>query len=292
MQHQQSLHATPPRPLPTLSWAAGEPGVLDRTLGPRIERLFGRDRVAPIYKAWATQVLPTEANAFMHYLDMAGRGMTLASGTLANLAAHRGPILAVFNHPYGLWDGCIAAAIMERFARPFAFVGHEGYAVGMPEVSHLVIPVSWDKTKAAGQMNLRARDTARRRILAGDAIGIFPGGHVAEAPRGMGRAIEMEWQPLVGRLVLDTEAAVLPVFIDGQMSRPAQVAKALHPTLGKLSQVLDYYNQFGRPCSVHIGDIVPFGDLAARDRNGLTAELRERTLDLGRAAGAYPPRPA
>ncbi|MEM8570882.1 MAG: 1-acyl-sn-glycerol-3-phosphate acyltransferase [Pseudomonadota bacterium] len=277
------------RPIPPLSWAADRPAASERVVGCFLENLFGRQKHAPLYSRWAEEVLPTAPDAFQQFLTMADKKLTVATGALPTPESIPGPVLVVYNHPFGLWDGFVSASVTEAMGRPFKFVAHEHYAVGMPHLSDFILPISWEGSKEASRRNLRTRKRATEELRMGHTVGIFPAGFVATAPRGFGHAVEQPWQPLAARLVLDTPCTVLPVFCEGQMGRVAQIARAIHPALGELNQLTDFYDKFGEDVRIHIGNPIPFEALEERSsRQRLTHELRERTLDLGRAAGAYP----
>ena len=78
-----------------------------------------------------------------------------------------------------------------------------------------------------------------------------------------GPADDADWHPFAGRLIIDHEAAVLPVRFDGKNSLLFQLASRLSPTL-RLSLLLqEAARRIGTTVDAHLGDVLPFDRTAA-----------------------------
>lgn len=63
----------------------------------------------------------------------------------------------------------------------------------------------------------------------GGAIGIFPGGTVSTGSRLFSQPVDPEWKSFTAKMILKSNALVVPIFFDGQTSKLFQFASWLHP---------------------------------------------------------------
>lgn len=252
-----------------LEWVTGRPR-LERRLREfeRREAMGGDHRGARLWGA---------------ALDCMGIAVRAPPAEVARIPA-RGPVGPVANHPHGLVDGMVVAALVARvrpdlrvLARALLSGIHEGAAASL-------IPVPFPHEAGADAAMLEMRRRARAHLARGGLVALFPAGRVASAPRGWGEAEEGEWSPFTANLIRGSGATVLPVRFGGANSRAYQVAARLSPLLRQGSLLREVAAALDHPQDPVVGEPIP--PEAWRERAGdpraFSAWLRERTLSLQR----------
>jgi putative hemolysin len=118
-------------------------------------------------------------------------------------------------------------------------------------------------------------------LKAGGCLIIFPGGAVSTSRRPFGRAVDHDWHPFTGRLIMATRAAVLPVHFAGQNSRLLQLASRLSNTLRISLLVHETLSRVGSDIKVRIGTVLPYKTLGPTgDTKRLVAHLRALTYAI------------
>jgi putative hemolysin len=111
---------------------------------------------------------------------------------------------------------------------------------------------------------------------------VFPAGGVSTTPSiWHKRATDAEWKNLTARLIVQSKASVVPVYFDGQNSWIFQLASHISLTLRLSLLFKEVRDRVGTTLRVRIGDVVPFGRLAALgDRAAIMQALRDMTYAL------------
>lgn len=278
-----------------LSYASESLPSWQRRLIRAIENASGRRRLLPLYERWRTEsagrhgMMAAMLGLIDTRLDIRGAWPAQVPGGA--------PLVMIANHPFGIGDGIALTVLAEALGRPYRILVNQDF-LKVPEVRDIVLPVDFAETEAALATNLATRARARQLLKDGTTIIIFPGGGVATADRWFAPAEELPWKLFTARLVQQAGASVLPVFVEGQNSHLFHLASRYSLTL-RLSLLVSEFRRFvGSKVVVHVGDVVPFSDLASRaDRRALTNELYARVLRLapGNSAKALvdlQPRPA
>lgn len=118
---------------------------------------------------------------------------------------------------------------------------------------------------------------------------MFPAGGVATAGHPAGEAEELPWKAFTARLIQQAQAAVLPVYFEGQNSLLFHLVSRYSRTIRLALMVSELQNFVGTTVKVHVGALVPFTDLAWKgDRQWLTLELYSRVHQLAPQA-RHPP---
>jgi putative hemolysin len=250
-----------------------------------IEDLSGRRRLLPIYRAWRTEVAGKTPRMMNELLGMIGTRLEINAG---NPDAGRWPVtvppetplVIVANHPFGIGDGIAISALAEQLGRPYRILLHSDF-LKVPEIRHLALPIDFSESREAVKTNLESRNAARRLLREGVTIVVFPAGGVATADDAAGKAEELPWKAFTARLIQQAQAAVLPVYFEGQNSLLFHLVSRYSVTMRLALLVSELRNFVGATVRVHVGDVVPFAELASRaDRQGLTAELYARVHQL------------
>jgi putative hemolysin len=199
------------------------------------------------------------------------------------------PLVIVANHPFGIGDGMALVALAEQLGRPYRILVNSDF-MKLPEIRPYALPIDFSPGRAAIETNLKSRTDARRLLREGVTIVVFPAGGVATAEQPSGRAEELPWKAFTARLIQQAQAAVLPVFFEGQNSALFHFISRYSLTLRLSLLVSEFRNFVGATVKVHVGAMVPFDALACRaDRGALTDELYALVHRLAPDAAARGP---
>jgi putative hemolysin len=173
--------------------------------------------------------------------------------------------------------------------RPYRILVNSDFT-RVSEVRPVALPIDFSGTPEATDTNVRTRREARRLLQDGVTIVVFPAGGVATAEQPFGKAEDLPWKSFTARLIQLAQAAVLPVYFEGQNSALFHFVSRYSLSLRLALLVSEFRYCVGTSIKTHVGDVVPFTALEARaDRNLLTEELYARVHRL--APGAAERRP-
>ncbi|HLK84783.1 MAG TPA: lysophospholipid acyltransferase family protein [Xanthobacteraceae bacterium] len=250
-----------------------------------VEDLSGRRRLLPIYRAWRTEVAGKSPLMMNELLGMIGTTLEINSGApdagrWPVAVPREMPLVIVANHPFGIGDGIAILALAEQLGRPCRILAHSDL-LKVPEIRHLALPIDFSGSRDAIKTNVESRNAARRLLREGVTIVVFPAGGVATADDPAGKAEELPWKTFTARLIQQAQAAVLPVYFEGQNSLLFHFVSRYSVTMRLALLVSELRNFVGATVRVHVGAMVPFAELASRaDRQALTAELYARVHQL------------
>jgi putative hemolysin len=258
-----------------------------------IEDLSGRRRLLPIYRAWRTEVAGKSPRMMSELIDMIGTRLEINGGNPD--AAPRPvtvppgmPLVIVANHPFGIGDGIAILALAEQLGRPCRILAHSDL-LKVPEIRHLALPIDFSESREAIKTNVESRNAARRLLREGVTMVVFPAGGVATAEHPTGKAEELPWKTFTARLIQQAQAAVLPVYFEGQNSPLFHLVSRYSVSVRLALMVSELRNFIGATIAVHVGAVVPFTELASRtDRQELTLELYARVHQLAPASRHLP----
>ncbi|MEZ2130861.1 MULTISPECIES: 1-acyl-sn-glycerol-3-phosphate acyltransferase [unclassified Sinorhizobium] len=210
-----------------LSYASDEDRFFKRMAIRGIESALGRRAVEEVYERWRVDIHGVSQHPFGRMLEMYGIDFRI-KGEWPVREIPDGPIVMVANHPFGVADGMALGAIAEHFGRPYRVIVNERM-MKVPEFRPYILPISFDETAEAMEVNLSTRNEAIKLLRDGVTVGIFPSGGVATAPRGFGPAEELPWKMFLAKLIQMGRANVLPIFIEGQNSVLFQMVSRISP---------------------------------------------------------------
>jgi len=258
-----------------LSYAAPEDSPMKQAVIRAVERLTGRERAERIYREVKRGLRP-ESNVWAE----AVRGLNVqVHYDPERLAAvpRVGPLVVVANHPFGVIDGLVACHLVSLVRGAFKVVAMSTLC-RVPEVRDYVLPINFAETHEAATTSARSRRDARSHLAAGGCLIIFPGGSVSTSAKPFGPALDADWHPFAGRLIMASKAAVLPVRFEGQNSRLFQLVSRFSYTLRLSMLVRETLMRMGTDISVRIGEVLPYEALGATaSPKQLAARLREVT---------------
>ena len=192
-----------------------------------------------------------------------------------------GPIILIANHPYGILDGLMMGHILSQTRGDFRILANSVFRKA-EDLNRIVLPISFEGTRAAVQTNIATRKTALDYLGQGGAIGVFPGGTVSTAGRPFGRPMDPAWRSFTARMIAKSNATVVPIYFDGHTSRLFQIASHLHSTLRRGLLIKEFKKRVDTPVRVVIGE--PIGrdvlDPLATQSKQMMDFLRKATYEL------------
>lgn len=201
----------------------------------------------------------------------------------------KGPVVVVANHPFGILEGAVLAAVLAQVRPDVRFLANDILSA-VPEIRDLLIPVD--------PIGTRSNFSGLRRSLefleGGGCLVVFPAGEVSSL-RWRDRAVtDPEWHTSVARMVealsrRNVAASVVPVFISGSNSILFQALGLIHPRLRTMLLARELLNKRDRRVELRIGSAIAGKKLleipTARER---TEYLRWRTYLLANRPGYKP----
>ncbi len=255
-----------------------------------MERLFFLTQINRFYEI-ASRRLPGE-----DFLDASMRAMEvtadLSPSDLTKIP-REGPLMVVANHPFGGIEGLILLHALRK-ARPDLKLLANRLLQRMPEMKEYSIFVNPFGGREASVQNIGAMKAAIRWMKEGHALLVFPSGEVSHLDLYRRAVVDPQWSPTIARLIRQSCAAVLPIFVEGRNSALFQMMGLLHPRLRTAMLPREMCNKRGARLRFRIGSVVPFARLAAfeGDREMMdylqlrTYILRGRPADSESPAGA------
>ena len=258
-----------------LTYAAPSDPRLKRWIIHTIEGLSGREKFLPLYRYWRDHIVPRSARPYGEVLDLVDVDMQVNTHGQAwpPAIAKETPLVMIANHPFGIGDGIAILAMAEQLGRPFKVLINN-QLLTIPEIRPYSLPIDFDETRAAQQVNLATRKEALRLLSQGTTIIVFPAGGVATAKSMFGRAVDLPWKLFTARMIQTSKASVLPVWFEGQNGPLFHLASRFSLTL-RLSLLVSEFRRFaGSTLRVNVGPVIPFAELKhGADRKLLTEEL-------------------
>lgn len=271
--------SNPPLTRARLSYSNPKDPLLKKVVIAAIELTTGRRKLERLYNEVRNLQLPPSEmwGTALQKLDI---GMDFDAAQLTKVPKE-GPVVFIANHPFGVVDGLILGHLVSRVRERFAILVNE-VICKEDQLEDFLLPIDFQETKEAMQTNLRSRQETMARLKRGEALAIFPAGGVATSPKVFDKAQDLEWKRFTVKVIQQTQATVVPIFVHGQNSRLFQMASHISLPL-RLSLLLnEIRNKMGKTVRINIGDPIPYETLSkATDRQGMLDYLRKITFDLG-----------
>ena len=262
-----------------ISYAGSAQSRSGRALIRVLENATGRVRLIRRAEGYEDEV--AGGRDFWHVIvERYGLSLDIAGGSLDDIP-RTGPLILIANHPYGILDGLMMGYILSALRGDFRIVANQVFRKA-EDLNRVVLPISFDDTKAGLAQNLETRKAALDYLGQGGAVGIFPGGTVSTAPKPFGHPMDPKWRSFTAKMVSKSGAAVVPVYFDGTNSRLFQLASHLHSNLRLALLIKEFRSRVDEPVRVVIGRPIPRARLAehAHDTKSMMDFLRQQTYAL------------
>ena len=192
-----------------------------------------------------------------------------------------GPLVVVSNHPHGLLDGILLAALIGRVRTDYKVLTRS-LLTGVEPIEEFMIPVAFPHEENSQRLNIEMRKKCMAHLKEDGVIVLFPAGAVAHSETFFGPAVETEWNPFTAKMILKSGATVLPIRFPGQNSRAYQIANKISATIRQGLLLHEVAIAVNTPQAPIIGEPIPADEIAkwADNPRGLMAHLRETTINL------------
>ncbi len=188
-----------------------------------------------------------------------------------------GPVLVVSNHPFGILDGTVLGAVMQR-VRPDVKILTNVLLKGIEGLDEHCIFVDPFGTRDAISTNGTALLQSVRWLRQGGLLVMFPAGEVSHLRLPYPEVTDPAWSPAVARLVRMTEASTLPVYFRGRNSATFQALSLVHPSFRTALLLNEFLAQKGRSVQLQVGRVIPASAVTFMESDAeATQYLRWRT---------------
>ncbi len=260
-----------------LSYATEDDPVLKKLVIKFIEVLSGRPKIQKLYNEM--QAMDFEGHEAW---SIALRQLQITNNAdLSKLKKlpETGPVILIANHPFGVVDGLLMADLASKVRRKFSILVNHVLCNHEARINEFLLPINFEETKEAVQTNIETKRISEKRLSEGEAIVVFPSGGVATSTSAFGKAIDLEWKRFVAKLIIKTQATVLPVFVHGKNSRLFQIASQIDLSLRYGLLLNEVRNKMGKEIQLTIGDPLSPAQLSQfKSKQKLLDFLRETTM--------------
>ena len=223
--------------------------------------------------------------SLLYNLDIS---FAVAEGDIARIPAS-GPAIVVANHPYGIVEGLILAALLDR-VRPDSKILANSMLGAITEMRDRMILVNPFETPDAHAGNLAPVREVFKWLSRGGLLAVFPAGEVAHLHWKQHSVTDPPWKTAAARFALRARCPVIPMFFEGANSVPFQLMGTIHPGLRTASLPREFHKMRGKTVRLRIGNAIPYSVLAGyQDAEMATAYLRSRTFFLSNRTALAPP---
>jgi len=244
-----------------------------------MENTTGRIRLIKRAKGYEREVAAGR-DFWQVMVERYGLSLDVVDGALNNIPKD-GPLILIANHPYGILDGLIMGHILSTVRGDFRILANSVFGM-VEDLNRIVLPISFDDTRNAMQLNIETRKTAFKYLENGGAVGVFPGGTVSTAVKPFSRPMDPGWRNFTARMVAKSNATVVPLYFEGHTSRLFQIASHMHMTLRMGLLIREFRERVDTPVKVVVGKPIERAqmDPIARDSKAMMEFLRKSTYEL------------
>ncbi|MCS6789500.1 MAG: lysophospholipid acyltransferase family protein [Bacteroidia bacterium] len=271
------------RPLVELSELLQTPWqrVIYKLAGPWVEKVVGIEKLNHFYELCEEEGMQPGDFA-RRVLEVIGVQYVLPPPqTLDSLRKHTGPFVVVCNHPFGGIEAIFLVLFLSEIRADFRIIANL-FLERVAEVRDALLLVDPFGREGSRQFNLQPIRQALQYLKDGGLLGIFPSGEVASLNLRTGKVREPDWNPLVGRLILQSGASALPLYFHGTNSLLFHLAGLINPRLRTGLLIREFVEPAARKVHYRIGKVIPFEKLQALETaEKITEHLRSRTYLLG-----------
>ena len=260
------------------------PAPLEDTL----ERLLALDRFEQLYEEAGRIV---DSSSFgERFLRLLNVKLKINPQDMA-LIPKQGPVVAVANHPFGLLEGAILAALLPA-VRPDVKIMANYLLGALPEARNYCIfvdPFGGERAIRTNQKGLKDSIAWLRR---GGFLATFPAGEVAHLDLKERSVTDPEWSQNIARLIRITGATVIPIYFLGSNSPLFHLFGLLHPRVRTAMLTHELLNKNNQAIELRIGSPIRPAKLRTyQDDVALIRYLRHRTYLLQNRESARRPCP-
>ncbi|PPK60472.1 acyltransferase-like protein [Malaciobacter marinus] len=185
-------------------------------------------------------------DAVLDYFDF---DYTVSSNNLQNIPTS-GKVVIIANHPLGGLDALCLLKLVGSIRHDVKIVAND-FLAGIEALKPLMIPIDNYK-KRQSKSDIKAVYEALNKE---EAIIIFPAGEVSRASaKGIS---DPNWSKGFLNFAQNTNAAILPIFIDGKNSKIFYTMSIINKTFSTLLLSHEMFKSKSKNINIKIGEIIP-----------------------------------
>jgi putative hemolysin len=260
-----------------------------RSTGIRLlQRWLGIPALEKIYQRASEQL--GSRSIFQSVLSVLEAKWTI-SAHHADRIPKTGAVVVVANHPFGIIDGVILAAMLEQ-VRPDVRIMANALLGQFPLIAERLIMVDPFGGESATRSNRHGLREALQWLKHDGMLVVFPAGEVSSFDFRRRGVSDPPWSPTVARLIALAKAPVVPVFLEGRNGLAFQMAGLLHSRLRTAMLPRELLNKSGRTFAIRAGNSVSFKKIESFETDAERIEfLRRKTYVLAERHEPKPPLP-
>tara|TARA_B100001250_G_scaffold368320_1_gene350929 strand:- start:236 stop:1093 length:858 start_codon:yes stop_codon:yes gene_type:complete len=262
-----------------ISYASSARGSTGRFFIKSIENMTGRIGLIKRAKDYDKEVL-TGRNFWAVIVERYNLKINFINGCLDNIPK-KGPVIIVSNHPYGILDGLIMGYVLSHARKEFKIIANRVFRKAK-DLDEVILPISFDENREGNIQNLNTRNEAIKFLKRGGIVGIFPGGTVATSAKLFSKPLDPHWKRFTSKLILKSEATVVPMFFSGANSRIFQIASHLSQNLRMALLIREFGKRVDGKVDIAIGKGLDPAQLKkySHDLDGMMEFLRKKSYAL------------
>ena len=233
-----------------ISYATSTDGLIGQIFIRSIENITGRIGLIKRAKDYEKEVA-NGRNFWEVIVERYNLQINLFKGTLDDIPKE-GPVVIVSNHPFGILDGLLLGYILSKTRKDFKIIANRVFRKAK-DLDQVVLPISFEETREGNLQNINTRNEAIRFLKAGGIVGIFPGGTVATSAKLFSRPLDPFWKRFTSKLILKSDATVVPIFFGGTNSRLFQIASHMSYNLRMALLIREFGLKVDRKVDIAIG---------------------------------------
>jgi len=193
----------------------------------------------------------TGGNVFDGLLREMNVEYTVREADLKNVPLE-GPCVVFANHPFGMLDGIMMAALLLRLRPDVKMLANQLLGC-MDELAPYCVLVDNMMGEGHENANRKGIREALDWVKAGHLLIVFPAGEVASWSRHHRRVLDPQWNRNMARIARMTHAKSIPAFISGANSVGFHLAGMINPRLRTLFLPHELINKYGRRMEIRFG---------------------------------------
>ena len=141
-----------------------------------------------------------------------GLSLEIVSGHLDNVP-REGPVIMIANHPYGILDGLMMGHVLSVTRGDFRILANNVFRKAK-DLDEVILPISFDETREAMQVNIDTRRKALSYLANGGAMGVFPGGTVSTARKPFAKPMDPGWRSFTAKMIAKRLGAISSISFE------------------------------------------------------------------------------
>lgn len=254
-----------------------------RVLIRAVEWMTGKISIIRMLRTFRNQAPHTREELWSDALDVMQIEIKTPVAQLQNIPAN-GPLIIVANHPHGMVDGMVIAALISKVRHDYKILVRSILTGIDDTAASFLISVPFPHEEDAQEKGIAMRKAAMENLASGGVIALFPSGVVATSETLTGPAIEAEWNVFTAKMIRRSGATVVPLYFPGSNSRWYQMANKFSPAIRQGLLLHEIVAACKKPQAPVVGAPISPEDISERmkDPRAGMAWLRDHTMKLGK----------